>query len=268
MTSSGAIARALIPAAVITAFALFRKYVPARKPGPIPTPITPGEAAEFSKLQWIVGFAQLAVVLVFAIAAYQSLVFTNLHLAQADGPARFQLLPTKYIWWFFPGFGALCLTWEISLFLWSLRGDKKKIERYAQWSNEKAGFDCTRVLRWMALGIALPVGVATLLALPMHATLRDRDMVIHEYARLSSRHYSYSQARRLMAIDGYRNRDGQFTARAEVIVEFEDGYRWHSEDNRDFTPEVDPALVSFLEQKTGLPLEHAETEAALSQSHS
>jgi hypothetical protein len=53
------------------------------------------------------------------------------------------------------------------------------------------------------------------------------------------------------------------SAKAEIIIDFSDGSRWHSADNRDFTSAVDPGLDEFLQHKTGIPLERAETEADL-----
>lgn len=265
---SDLIGPALIPAAVVAMFALLRKHLPARQPGNVAPTVSERDVADFRRVQWAVGAAMVGGGVVFAIASYKALLLANRYFADADGPARFQLLPTKDIWWFFPGFGALCLTSEITLFLWSLIGDKKRIELYAEWSNEKTGFNSTRVLRWMALGIAAPVGVLTLLAVPMHSTLRDQDMRIRGYAQLSSRPYPYSKARRLMVVDGFRNKDGKFNARADVIVEFSDGYRWHSEANRDFASTVDPDLVDFLKEKTGLQLESAQTETDLNRSPS
>jgi hypothetical protein len=46
-----------------------------------------------------------------------------------------------------------------------------------------------------------------------------------------------------------------------MIVDFADGSRWRSSDNGDFKSEVDPELVAFLQRKTGLSVEHVETEA-------
>jgi hypothetical protein len=95
----------------------------------------------------------------------------------------------------------------------------------------------------------------------MHSSLRDRDIVVGRYARFSRQHLSYSQASSLALVDGFRGRDGRFTAHAEMIVDFKDGTRWRSGDNRDFTPEPDPELAEFLQHKTRLPVEHFETEA-------
>jgi hypothetical protein len=210
-----------------------------------------------------VNICMIFVALAFVFFTHWALVAANRHFAEADGPATYCLLPSNAIWWFFPGFGALCLSWGITLFLWSLFEDQNRIARFVDWSHGRAGMDSTRILRWMALLIAMPVGVATLLAIPMHSTLRDNDLVLGHYAKLARQHLPYSQAHNLMLVDGFRDRDGKFTPRAEVIIDFNDGSRWSSSDNRDFTSEVDPGLSQFLQRKTMLPLERAETESDL-----
>jgi hypothetical protein len=261
--TSDSIGRTIAIGVVITALALLRKYLPAPKRNPPARPITEREASEFRRLQWLVNIAIFVTGVAFAVTSYKLLILANRAFAESDGAARFQLLPTKSIWSFFPGFGALSLAWEITIFLWTLLGNKEKAHRYVQWSNEKAGFDSTRTLRWMTIGIALPIGIATLLALPMRSTLRDPDLLVCGYARLTPRQYSYSQARRLLVVDGFRRRDGTFVSRADVILEFADGYHWHSANNRDFSSTVDPAMLKFLAEKTGLSVERWQTEADL-----
>jgi hypothetical protein len=60
--------------------------------------------------------------------------------------------------------------------------------------------------------------------------------------------------------DGAPGRDGVMTKRAEILVDFDDGFRWSSVSNRDFESSPDPRLVEFLQAKTGLPVLRAETE--------
>lgn len=116
----------------------------------------------------------------------------------------------------------------------------------------------------MAVLIALPIGVLTALAVPMHTTLHANEMRIREYASLSSLKYAYADARRLAVISGFRGLDGRFNSRATVILEFADGRRWSSAANRDFEPQVEKGLVQFLAEKTNLSVEHAETGNDLS----
>ena len=57
----------------------------------------------------------------------------------SDGPADFRIWPQSAIWWFFPGFGALTLSWEITLQLWSHLGNRDDASLYAYWSNQRTG---------------------------------------------------------------------------------------------------------------------------------
>ena len=111
----------------------------------------------------------------------------------------------------------------------------------------------------MAPTIVLPTGIFTVLARPMHTTLHEDDMRIRRYARLAAHHYHYSDARRLSVIKGMRLRDGTFKNRAAIEVDFADGPRWSSADNRDFSHFVDPDLFVFLQPKTGLPIVETDT---------
>jgi hypothetical protein len=123
------------------------------------------------------------------------LISTNRYLANKDGPAAFILLPQSAIWWFLPGFAALTLIWDLTLWLWSLVGSKQVALQYEYWTNVKAGFNATRILR--------------------------------------------------------------------SVLYFADGSKWSSAGIGNFRSIVDPALLSFLEHKTGLQPVRAETEAEL-----
>jgi hypothetical protein len=257
------VGRMLVPAAVISILGLIRKYLPAgaRKPGAHPR--SKEDIEDFSSANVAVYSSMAVVGIAFALSVHWALVAGNRHFAETDGPAAFQLFPSAAIWWFFPGIGALCLSWPIVLFLWALLEGHGKVARYIQWTNEQAGFDSTRALQWLAVIVALPIGIASLLAIPLHSTLRDTDIVVGHYATLAREIVPYSEARRLLLVDGSRDRNGKFTARAELLVDFRDGARWSSADNRDFMPQVDRGLTEFLQRKTGLPVEHRETEAGL-----
>jgi len=46
-------------------------------------------------------------------------------------------------------------------------------------------------------------------------------------------------------------------------LEFRDGQRWHSGDNRDFELVIDSQLADFLQQKTGVRVQYLATEAEI-----
>lgn len=258
---SGVVSGIAVPAAVIIVFRLMRKYAPPSK-GPRYAEIRVADE-HFGRVQWGIGAVMVLVGVGLGYGVYRILLFANQSFPNADGPAAFQLLPTKALWFFLPLFGALCVSWDVTLYLWSLVEDHSRMQRYLAWSDARAGFNSRRALRWMTLVVALPVCILTLLAVPMHSSVRDDGITVRQYATLSSRHYAYSRAWRLAWVDGTRGRDGVMTKRGEVLVDFDDGFRWSSVSNRDFVPLPDPGLVEFLHEKTGLPVLHAETERDL-----
>jgi hypothetical protein len=252
--------KAMVPIAVGVGFALARKYL---KPS-----VRLSEAqlsaldGRFQRTQWVVGASLIAVAVVFVWTTHYTLVSLNRYLAASDAAeASLRLWPQSVIWWFFPGFGALALSWEIALQLWSAFGQAGTVRSYRLWSEGRAGFDCTRILRWMALVIAAPIGVFTVLALPMHTALRRQDIRVCGYAWAECTTFKYSRAVEMTLVEGFRDRDGKLHPRAGIVLDFADGRRWSSADVGDYRNSVDPALSAYLVERTGLPLEQAETES-------
>jgi hypothetical protein len=258
---SSVITGVAVPSAVYAVFALARKWLPASSDRlPSKTPPMDELESRFTSIQWKVGSGMFAVGIAFALVTYNTLLLLQRVFVEAEGPAYFRLLPESAIWWFLPGFGAIALSWEITLFLWRRFGDCDEAALYMYWGHRKAGFNSTKVLRIMALFLVVPIGILTLLATPMHTTLHDDSFRIREYASLQTHSYKYSDVRRLTVVDGYRDRSGTFDSRAGIVVDFSDGRRWSSADNRDQVTEVDSALLEFLVKKTGLPAGHTQTE--------
>jgi hypothetical protein len=199
--------------------------------------------------------------LVFAWSTHALLVLLSRYYAISQGGSGPWLSPQTAIWWFFPGFGAVALCYELTLQLWSAIGDRREAALYDFWNSRKAGFDCRRVLRWMGLVVALPIGVLTALALPMHATLGQDEIVDCGYGFSPCKGYRYADARRMTEVEGFRDRNGNLTNRAGIVIDFSDGRRWSSAEWGNFGRSVDPGLVKFLKVKTGLQLEHAASES-------
>jgi len=253
-------AKAAVPAAVALALALARKYL---KPS---ARVSPQQLLaldpQFQDIKWVVGVAMVAVGFVFFSVTYYVLVSLNRYLAFRDGPnAVLRIWPENAIWWFFPMLGAISLCWEITLQLWSAFGQRETAKLYRLWSDGRAGFDCTRILRGLALFIAGPIGVFTVLALPMHMTLRQQDILDCGYAWKGCESFEYANAMRMTEIEGCRDRDGKLHRRAGIVLDFVDGRRWSSAEIGEFRNSVDPKLSAFLRERTRLSLEHAEEEA-------
>jgi hypothetical protein len=251
--------RAIVPALVAVCFGLARKYL---KPSArLPEDQLSALDARFRRTKWVVGVSMIAIGVAFVWATHYVFVSLNRYLAAGDGSGTsFQLWPQSAIWWFFPGFGALALSWEITLQLWSGFDRTDSAKLYRLWSDGRAGMDCTRILRWMALVIATPIGVFTVLALPMHTTLRHQDIRVCGYAWAKCHTLDYSKAVKMTQIEGFRDRDGKLSRRAGIVIDFADGRRWSSADTGDFHDTVDPALLAFLMEGIRLPLEQAQTE--------
>src|SRR5689334_12728242 len=123
--NTGWIGGALVPIAVGGTLALIRKYLPVKSSGD-ERRITAAERDAFNRISWIVGVAMFLVFIAFSIISYKILVLANQYFADADGIAQFQILPVKFIWGFFPGFGGICFCWEITLVLWSFFVGREK----------------------------------------------------------------------------------------------------------------------------------------------
>jgi hypothetical protein len=61
------------------------------------------------------------------------------------------------------------------------------------------------------LVIVVPIGLFTVLALPMHAALRRQDIRVCGYGWEGCRTFEYSKAVRMTLIEGFRDRDGKLT---------------------------------------------------------
>ena len=138
-------------------------------------------------------------------------------------------------------------------------GFKGRAAMYEYWSNTKAGFNATRVLRVMALVLLLPIAIVTSLALPEHASLRWDEIRSRGYGVSQTNIFVYSEARVLAVIDGFKSRDGGLVSRAGCVLYFSRGRKWSSAIG-DFRQRVDPSLLRFLETRTGLHAQYSVTE--------
>lgn len=253
------VTRAIVPFAVAVCFALARRYL---KPSVrLPEDQLSALDERFRHTKWMVGISMVVVMVAFAWITHQVFVSLNRYLAASDGSGTLiRLWPSNAIWWFFPGFGALALCWEITFQLWSVF-DRDSARSCRLWSDARAGIESTQILRCMAIVVALPIGLFTVLALPMHTALRQQDIRVCGYAWAKCQTFDYSKAVRITQIDGFRDRDGKFNRRAGIVVDFDDGRRWSSAEIGDFHDTVDSELRAFLIERTRLSLEQAETEA-------
>ena len=244
--------RATIPAIVAVAFALGRRYLPMQEP------VWYGQEDEqrFSRLQWGFALAMIGVAASFATLSFFLLISLNRQLATGGEKVSFVLLPSPWMWAIFPFFGGIAACWEITLRIWKSFGDSSQASKYESWSNQRAGFDASRLLRLMTLCIVVPMGMSTVLALPIHTSVSESGFHIVHFASLRATQHTFSDVRKIMITDALRLRDGSLHRRPALIVYFSDGSKWSSADNREPDPALNEQLLEFIEEKTNLPIEH------------
>jgi len=263
--------KAIVPAAVIIAFAFFRKRYP-NSPARLTQREIEGLDYRFQGMKWLPQFFMVLIGIIFVFSTHAALVALNKHFASANQSPAIFLLPQTAIWWFFPGFGALTLSWELTLQIGNLVWGRPLANLYSDWSDatrsywgQGSQFDSRKVLRLLAVVIALPIGILTALALPMHATITQERITDCGYAFKTCQTYLLTDARRITAIKGFRTKDGELTPRAGLVINFKDGRHWSSADWGNFKTEIDPTLAEMLTRATGLPIGAAGTEQDIPQ---
>jgi hypothetical protein len=196
----------------------------------------------------------LGVGIAFGFLIYEAFQWTNALWGESDGRSLILMLPTRAIWAILAVFAPLCLTWEIVLRLWRNWGRPLQAIKYEAWSNSKAGFDATRVLQLMGITMVLPAAIAIALALPIHTSFGADRISIGHYGSVSPKRYSYSDIVNITVTKGILLRDGSMQSRPAITLDFANGDRWSSADNRDPDKSVDRSLLDILSAKTHLPV--------------
>ena len=267
---SNLLIRICVPVAIICAMGYFRKWFPARISTQHGRPTTDEELEDrFMPLRGRIIGGMIAIMIIFFVVSWLALSGANKLIPAAHGSATILYLPTFVIWTFFPFFGCLSLSWELTLQAMRLLRGREETDVFSDWTNRTTAFwgkgswpgiDSRRVLRWMSLLITLPIGVLTVLALNMHAEVGPNSIRDCGYAFKSCLVYPLGDARRMTAVTGFRDRDGKIVRRPGIVVDFKDGRRWSSTSWNDSSKAVDTGLANFLIGKTGLPLDSIEAE--------
>jgi hypothetical protein len=188
---------------------------------------------------------------------YAALMAISERLAGPSSATQIQLYPQPAMWWFFPGFGAFCLAWDVRVLLWSLFGNSRKARLYRIWAKRKTAgeqnvYAASPFNRWCIRLFVLPMALCTVLALNMHATVGPENIRDCGYAFKPCTVLPYADLRRTTYVAG-RETSGSRTG-ASLVLDFKNGRRWSTGNWGDEIDDVDPAIVSLLHQNSALPL--------------
>lgn len=234
---------------------LLPRLAPAASRLPATSGISEAELQDrFGRTNWLIGGITALLGIFIAFALHWALVSDQFYFIHGDKTAIYLFLPSKAVFWFLPGFAALSCCYEVMLLLWTLLAGAETVSMYEYWSNQKTGVDGRKLLRVLTLIISLPIAVATVLALPMHSSFGEDEILLWHYATLHPQTYRYSDIRNISVADGYSLRNGSFQRDPQVILTFADGRRWSSRDSRDIARQMDESFVAFLSAKTHLPI--------------
>jgi hypothetical protein len=215
--------------------------------------------AKFRDRQIVINVCNVVVAVAFFFGVRFGFEAINHRLAGQALPGQIQLFPDPYIWFFFAGFGALTLPWEITLQIWQIFAGRRTVSLYRQYQ-KGASFDYKGatyknelgLYRWFILLIALPIGVANSLALNMHATLGPDAIRTCGYAFKPCKILPYRNIAGISYIPSDRSIKPPHAAWLEIV--FKDGTRWRSTEWGDENVDFDPALVRFLAARIPLPI--------------
>jgi hypothetical protein len=177
-----------------------------------------------------------------------------------DGPAELRLYKTAILWCFLPGFAALAVPWPFTVWMLRKLGRTDEADSVTERSNRKGGMDSMRVMKWLSIGLVGPIGVLTVLAIPMHVTISGSEILLGHYARLFPERFQLSAAKRATLVEGVLYRDKSFHPQQDLLIDFADGRRFYANVEGDGGTSVPPEVVQLLLAKTKLSLEHAKTE--------
>jgi hypothetical protein len=116
-----------------------------------------------------------------------------------------------------------------------------------------------KVMKWMSIGIVIPVGFFTLLAIPVHLSIADSEVRVGHYSSLRAERFPLKEVRRLTVIDGYVIGHGEFKPARDLIVDFADGRRLSGNAVGDGGTSIPDDVMNLLIAKTGLAPGHART---------
>ena len=238
------------------AFAAIRRWFPVPPaPAEAGDPLTDAERRSF--LRWEVAAIVPILVLIPAMGlGWFFLLKGAANLVHPPLPGtRFLLRPIPILWGLpavFLGIvsGALPMHWLYRLLL----GDR--YPRYIQFSNEKAGFDGWRFLRWMTNLTLLGTGVLFFLVTRTFVRFDDQSVEIGRFLALRAATYDYRQVTAIEHRATFVAPNGNTIHRPHYVIRFNDGTTWNARTHafRDPDPALDAQIANLVSLRSGRPI--------------
>jgi hypothetical protein len=219
-------------------------YNESQVPEPLPTGVVGG-------VMWCLG---IALALLFFV-----LRGANHYWASLEGPSDLTQFAPQVIWCFFPAFAAIAIPWPLTV--WYLRriGRWEEADSIEDDADARGGWNSFRLMKWLSIAVVGPIGVFTVLAIPIHLSITNSEVRVGHYGSWRTERFPLAQARRLTVVDGYRLRDGSFRLARDVVIDFADGRRLRANSAGDGGTSVRDDVMNLLISRTGLNPEHAVT---------
>jgi hypothetical protein len=248
--------KVLFPVLFALIFALFRRMAPPR-PRMARHRYDKSQAAE-PLPTGLIGGAMWALGIGFALLFFV-LRGANYWWASLDGPSILTQYAPAVIWCFFPAFAALALPWPLTVAYLRKVGRWEEADGIQDAADGRLGMNTFQIMKWLSMGLVLPIGVFTVLAVPIHLSISGSEVRVGHYASFHSELFDLHQVRRLTVVDGYRLRDGSFRSAKDLIIDCADGRRLRGNQVGDGGASIRGDVMQLLIAESGLSPEHAET---------
>jgi hypothetical protein len=238
------------------ALALFRRIAPP-KARAVEHRYDESQGSEFLPAG-VIGSAMWAIGIGFALLFF-ALRSANHWWASLEGTSILTQYAPQAIWCFFPVLAALAIPWPLTV--WYLRrvGRWQEANDIEDSADSQGGMNSYRIMKWLSVGVVLPIALFTLPAIPIHLSISDSEARVGRYGSLHSESFPLKDARRLTIVDGYRLKDGSLHPQKDVLIDFADGRRLRGNAVGDGGTNVRDDVTHLLIEKTGLTPEHAPT---------
>ncbi|RJE72764.1 hypothetical protein [Reichenbachiella sp. MSK19-1] len=183
---------------------------------------------------------------------------SDLELAVEPKPA-FLIKQNSGTWFVIGIFSALGIS--TSIYILIVRLAKKKLaSEYWRYYNLKYGFNASKLLKYLAIGILLVVTIFTSLTLNSNVKVFDESISINGIFDITPTKYDLNEVVEITEFEKAIAPNGKVVEKKHHSLKFTDGRTWRTTDDmRSFTKK-DSTIIKYLLDRTNLVLKRAEID--------